>query len=57
MLERRTEVSGGDTAWLNQQRIPQEQEGRFLQAVLLGGRSRCWAVAKLVNSAISRTNG
>ena len=30
-----------------------EQAGPFLQGVLLGGRSRCWTVIKLVISPIN----
>ena len=40
-------------AWLNQQRGPKEQADPFLQGALLGGRSRCWTVIKLVISLIS----
>ena len=35
-------------AWLNQQRSLKEQADPFLQGVLLGERSRCWAAIKLV---------
>ena len=48
--ERRT-VCGA--AWPNQQRGLKEQVGPFLQGVLLGGRSRCWTVVKLVISPIN----
>ena len=47
--ERRT----GCGAWPNQQRGLKEQAGPFLQGVLLGGRSRCWTVIKLVISPIN----
>ena len=48
--ERRT-VCGA--AWLNQQRGLKEQADPFLQGVLLGERSRCWTVTKLVISPIN----
>ena len=40
-------------AWPNQQRSLKEQADPFLQGVLLGGRSRCWTVTKLVISPIN----
>ena len=43
----------GCGAWPNQQRGLKEQAGPFLQGVLLGGRSRCWTVIKLVISPIN----
>ena len=47
--ERRT----GCGAWPNQQRGLKEQAGPFLQGVLLGERSRCRTVIKLVISPIN----
>ena len=54
--ERTGDLVGGGTvcgAWLNQQRGLKEQADPFLQGVLLGERSRCWTVIKLVMSPIS----
>ena len=53
---RTVDLVGGGTvcgAWLNQQRGTKEQADPFLQGVLLGERSRCWTVVKLVISPIS----